>query len=371
MASLGKSALVILAVVLSSACTSMQTMYFASSYQAIANANDPFLLPHSGEPAFEQVAELRDRMPELWDEGYALLGYSQVVSPLLTSLAPGYSTQWGRELGAARVVMETPRAGESNLHYYLVSYWGRVDPGAFALGASFRDLPEEILKLVGREFNLVMLTNVFPGTPAAQAGLRRGDVVRGVDGGGTPDARALTERVAARRGARVELNITRGEQELDLPVALAAPAARGATRIGFVIAPWLDTPVTDYSSLSVANLASANMKATMQRIEQDRRAYEDRSRAQLQANLNAMNARLDALESASGPTNRRGGSVPQQQGFPGATTGNLTLRFDSKAMLAQMDRNSQYDLGTFFKEVKPPKMWGFPGHVPGSSRPRP
>ena len=312
MARLGKPLLLILAVLLTSACTSVQTMYFASSYRAVAAANDPLLLPYSGAPPFEQTGDLVEKSPAMWNEGYALLGYSQVVSPLLTSLAPNYSTKWGTELGAARVVMETPRPGESNLHYYLVTYWGKLDPSALSLGATFRDLPEEVLKLAGPEVNLVMLNSVTPGTPAARAGLRRGDVVAGMDGERIPDARALTERVAARRGTQVVLNVQRRGEEIDVPVALAAPAARGASRVQFPLAPWLDTPVTDYSSLSAANLAATNMAATMQRIEQDRKAYEDRSRAQLQRDIAAMNARLDAQQ-ASQVTDRRGGGKPRAE----------------------------------------------------------
>jgi membrane-associated protease RseP (regulator of RpoE activity) len=307
-----KRAILILAALLTSACTSMQAMYFASSYQAIANANDPMLLTHSGDPAFEQVADLLERSPALWNEGYALLGYSQVVSPLLTSLAPSYSTKWGGELHAARVVMETPRAGDSNLHYFLVTYWGRLDPEAYSLGAILRDLPEEVLKLIGREMNVVMVASVTPGTPAARAGLRQGDVVAGMDGERVADVRALVERIGARRGAQVTFNLTRRGEEIDLPVALAAPAARGASRIDYRIAPWLETPVTDYSSLSAANLAATNTKATMQRIEQDRRDYEARSRAQLQRDLAAMNARLDAQQSSQ-VTDRRGGGKPRSE----------------------------------------------------------
>jgi membrane-associated protease RseP (regulator of RpoE activity) len=161
--------------------------------------------------------------------------------------------------------------------------------------------------------NLVMLNSVTPGTPAARAGLRRGDVVAGMDGERIHDARALTERVAARRGTQVVLNVQRRGEEIDLPVSLAAPAARGASRVQFPLAPWLDTPVTDYSSLSAANLAATNMAATMQRIEQDRRAYEDRSRAQLQRDIAAMNARLDAQQAAPQVTDRRGGGAPRAE----------------------------------------------------------
>jgi len=364
-ARLGKSAIVILAVLLTSACTSMQTMYFGSSYQAIANANDPALLPHSGAPAFEQAGDLVEKSPAMWNEGYALLGYSQFVGPLLTTLAPDYSTKWGAELRAARVVMETPRPGESNLHYYLVTYWGRLDPSAYSLGASYRDLPEEVLKLVGREMNMVMINSVTPGTPAAQAGLRRGDVVAGMGGERVPDATGLTERIGARRGTQVVLNIVRGGEQIDVPVALAAPAARGASRVQFPLAPWLDTPVTDYSSLSASNLASANMAATMKRIEQDRKAYEERSRAQLQRDIAALNARLDAQQAASQDTSRRGGSKPRpqlQQGHPTVLMSPEAYRKLMAAGSAATLTHVQgiHDMRQLFMSVQPsdPGMWG-------------
>ena len=365
MASPGKPLLVILAVLLTSACTSMQTMYFGSSYQAIANANDPLLLPHSGAPAFEQASDLVERSPAMWNEGYALLGYSQVVSPLLTSLAPDYSTKWGAELGAARVVMETPRPGESNLHYYLVTYWGKLDPSAYGLGVGLRDLPEEVLKLVGSEMNMVMVAHVVPGTPAARAGMRQGDVVTGMDGERVPDARALTERIGARRGAQVVLNIVRGGEQIDVPVALAAPAARAASRAQFPLAPWLDTPVTDYSSLSAANLASANMAAAMKRVEQDRKAYEERSRAQLQRDMAALNARLDAQQAASQETSRRGGSKPRpqlQQAYPSVVRSPEEYRKLMEATRGATLRHVQgiYDMRQLFMSVQPadPKMFG-------------
>ncbi len=364
MARLCKLGVVILALLLFSGCTSMQTMYFGSSYQAIANADDPQLLPHSGAPAFEQTGDLVEKSPAMWNEGYALLGYSQVVSPLLTSLAPDYSTKWGAELRAARVVMETPRPGESNLHYYLVTYWGRLDPSAYSLGASYRDLPEEVLKLAGREMNMVMINSVTPGTPAARAGLRRGDVVAGMGGERVPHATGLTERIGARRGTQVVLNVVRGGEQIDVPVALAAPAARGASRVQFSLAPWLDTPVTDYSSLSAANLAAANMAATMKRIEQDRKAYEDRSRAQLQRDIAAINARLDAQQ-ASQITDRRGGGKPRaelQQGPYTVVSSPEAYRKLMQAGSAASLTHVQgiYDMRQLFQSVQPadPKMFG-------------
>jgi len=59
------------------------------------------------------------------------------------------------------------------------------------------------------------------------------------------------------------------------------------------------------------------------------------------------------------PFSRRAGSkpVPQQQL---QTVTAPMQRFDTRGMLARMDRDSQYDLRQFFMYLKPldPKMWG-------------
>jgi len=107
------------------------------------------------------------------------------------------------------------------------------------------------------------------------------------------------------------------------------------------------------------------MAATMKRVDQDRKAYEERSRAQLQRDIAAMNARLDAQQAASQDTSRRGGSKPRPQLRQGpATVVNSPEHYrklmeaGSAATLRNVDGVVQ--LRQLFGEVRPadPKMFG-------------
>jgi membrane-associated protease RseP (regulator of RpoE activity) len=298
-----------LAVLVLPACTTMQTTYFRGSYQEFAKADDPMLLPYKGQPGFSQADDMAVKARAMQTEGYAMLGYSQFISPLLTSLAESYSTKWGEEVGAAHVVLETPRPGASNLHYYLVTYWRLLDPAGFGLGASLQDLPEELLKRIGESHNLVIVLQVVPGTPAAAAGLRADDVIVEMDGEYVQNARTLTQRVASNRGKEVLLGISRKGESLEIAVRLATPKPQsGTSTANYQESPWLDTQPRDWSGLSAGNLAAANMAATQQRIQQDRQLFNERLRVQAQRNQQALAAQGPA---ASGPTSRRGGGASE------------------------------------------------------------
>ncbi len=317
-----RALLLALIVLLLPACTTMQTTYFRGSYQQLAAADDGSLLPYRGEPGFSLVGDMEAKARAMHDEGYVMLGYSQFISPLLTTFAESYATKWGVEVGAAQVVLENPRAGASNLHYFLVTYWGRYDPAAFALGVNWVDLPEELLTRIGEDKNLVIVQQVVPGAPAAAAGLRAHDFVIAIDGELALNTRELSKRIAASGGKEIVLSITRKGEELDIPVRLATPRVRsGAARTaGYRETPWLSTQPKDWSGLSVANLAAANMAATQQRIARDQELYAERIRAQAQANLNRLATQqpMDSMPTSRRagsatevPTNRRGGSAPQ------------------------------------------------------------
>ena len=104
-------------------CTTMQTFYFNGSFQPLEDVNSSGLLPAEGETGFRMVSDMTVGAKEMYNQGYAMIGYSQFVSPLYKSLAPGYATKYARTLGAQYAVMETPQPGASNLHGYLVTYW--------------------------------------------------------------------------------------------------------------------------------------------------------------------------------------------------------------------------------------------------------
>ncbi len=98
----------------------------------------------------------------------------------------------------------------------------------------------------------VIVNNVYPGSAAADAGLRVGDVVLEVDGVAVPDLDALRYRLATGSiGHRATLRISRSGRERRLSVRLDPPPRRPApdvTRLG---------GRTPFSGSTVANLSPA------------------------------------------------------------------------------------------------------------------
>jgi serine protease Do len=105
---------------------------------------------------------------------------------------------------------------------------GRVDRGQ--LGVQVQDLTPALAEALGGvpEGGGALIAEVVEGSPAAQAGLKRGDVVRKVDGEAVTGAGPLRNRVALRgAGTRVKLEIWREGKTMEVDVRLrAATSAR-------------------------------------------------------------------------------------------------------------------------------------------------
>jgi serine protease Do len=81
----------------------------------------------------------------------------------------------------------------------------------------------------------VLLKNIFPGGPAAQAGLKVGDVVLAIDGVSVDDMQALNYRIATHKaGDTPSMKVSTNGQTRDVPVKLTLPpdTPRQATTIG-------------------------------------------------------------------------------------------------------------------------------------------
>ncbi len=98
------------------------------------------------------------------------------------------------------------------------------------LGAKTQDLTAEMAASLGLAAPQgVVVTDVWPDSPAARAGLAVGDVVMAADGVAVNDDAALTYRVATRRaGERLTLSVRRGAAMRDPVVILDAPPDRPA-----------------------------------------------------------------------------------------------------------------------------------------------
>jgi hypothetical protein len=286
------------------ACTTMQTTYFRASYVELAKADAPGLVRHgTAQPSFSLVQDMKAKEREMYGEGYATLGYSQFVSPLLTSLAESYSTKWGAEVGAAHVVLETPRAGESNLHYFLVTYWAARKREPAELGAYLMDLPPELLARIGKSLNVVLVQQVVKGGLAAEAGLRADDVLLALDGERVMSVQQFAGAVGARAGEEIVLNVSRADKEIELPLRLKAAMRPDP---GYREAPWLATQPRDWRMLSAASFAASAIQVGRQQ-EQERQLAYARADAQAQRNLALLESRrADAAQPS--PDGRRGAS---------------------------------------------------------------
>ncbi len=92
---------------------------------------------------------------------------------------------------------------------------------------------EPVTREIAEQFKLARVSGAFVSRvyaqgPAADAGLRAGDVIVGVDGFEVADARSALYRLTTRGiGNRAELAVLRGGRPVKVPVAIAAPPQPG------------------------------------------------------------------------------------------------------------------------------------------------
>jgi serine protease Do len=93
------------------------------------------------------------------------------------------------------------------------------------LGASGQSVTNELAPGLGLARPAgVAITDIYPGGPAERAGLRRGDVVLGIEGREVNDNDALRFRIATQPiGQNVRLTVWRGGRERTVTDALMAP----------------------------------------------------------------------------------------------------------------------------------------------------
>jgi S1-C subfamily serine protease len=95
-------------------------------------------------------------------------------------------------------------------------------PGQGALGVGAQDLTKELAEYFGVEDG-VLVNSVRPDSPAAKAGLKAGDVITSVDGGGVDGAMELRRRLMEAQSDEVTLGVTRNKTELSIKATLDHP----------------------------------------------------------------------------------------------------------------------------------------------------
>jgi regulator of sigma E protease len=100
-----------------------------------------------------------------------------------------------------------------------------TEPGALLTGLGFE---------FGTGARLLLVSDVGDGSPAEEAGLERGDVVRAMDGRTPRNGDEFVDYVRKRPGERIVLTIAREDGEVTVPVRVRAETIEGKTigRIG-------------------------------------------------------------------------------------------------------------------------------------------
>jgi len=93
------------------------------------------------------------------------------------------------------------------------------------LGAKLQAVTPEIAESLGLKRPVgALVAGVLPGSPAALAGLKTGDLIVGIDGQAVDDPNAFDYRFATKNlGGQAQLGVLRGGKELLLAVALQTP----------------------------------------------------------------------------------------------------------------------------------------------------
>ncbi|HEY0301382.1 MAG TPA: Do family serine endopeptidase, partial [Rhizomicrobium sp.] len=93
------------------------------------------------------------------------------------------------------------------------------------IGADGQSVTADLAGTLGISIpNGIVLKNVYPGGPAANAGLKTGDVIFSVDGQPVNDMQSLNYRIATHKpGDQVKLHVRFGRTPVDISVTLALP----------------------------------------------------------------------------------------------------------------------------------------------------
>lgn len=180
------------------------------------------------------------------NSGGALIGADGRLVGINTAI---YSSQGGRRAGSvgigfavpsnmARTVLRAAKAGR------IVRPW---------LGARYQSVTSDLAEsLALPRPSGALISEVLPGGPAGEAGLRAGDVVVAVDGHEVADAGTLRYRVGTREpGSQVEVLTLRDGRMVSLPVRLRAPSNEPPSAVTDLTGPH------PFAGARVANLSPA------------------------------------------------------------------------------------------------------------------
>ena len=176
--------------------------------------------------------------------GVVLLFIAVALGIAAGSLGSGlfFGYLWGRSAGRAQALAEAPKLLPRVVGPLLEDFLPGFEPpqarraGPPFLGVTFQMISEELAQREDLSADQgAWITEVVPGSPADEAGLRVGDIIQAVDGEEVNDDHPLPELILAHRpGDRIELRILRGGVEQGVEVELGAYPGSGLLEEGSV-----------------------------------------------------------------------------------------------------------------------------------------
>ena len=161
------------------------------------------MVAQAGLRADDQILQLNGR--EVSSQGEVLFGLIDAMS----------------DDGIVRFIVRAPNGGERDVELRVEDAEARrvlTEPAALMRGIGFRFWSPGIPPRLGR---------VLPGGPAADAGLREGDLVTAVDGIAIADFAALAEAINARPDRDVALRFSRDDVEREVSLRTSSEMVQG------------------------------------------------------------------------------------------------------------------------------------------------
>jgi len=210
------------ALVLLAGCAA--TSYHNNSFTATIPEVELVKPPAGVDPSARFAVDFDAEVMQMYADGYELVGFAKFTSLLVPQFAERDARLAAEDRGATVALLMPPEPGKLNQRSYVTAFWRPVSKDRFILGAYYQDLPPLALGAVGCHNNVVMLGPVMPGTPAAEMGLAKDDVIVFVGDTRIVDARSLDEILAEKAGQRVDIRYIRNGQGYVTSGALARAA---------------------------------------------------------------------------------------------------------------------------------------------------
>ncbi len=210
-------AIILVSVWWMSGCTSL---HYDWAYKPLHDAKSASFQKVQGKVEYhelEDIPAMVEAEREMYRKGYVMIGYSNMMSPMIESFAPSGARQLANSKGAS-VVLNT--FGGT---HFLATLWAR--PKQYVFGAFYTDdlspTARAALKEILKFEQAVIVQTVVEDTPAFNAIMRPGDILISLNGKRIQDIVTLDKLLRTHAGTEVTFIVWSMEEGPPRPVKVA------------------------------------------------------------------------------------------------------------------------------------------------------